>query len=129
MYRKLVTAALATLLIASSALAADFKKIDKLVQPLLDSDAIAGCVVGIMDGQSKEIHGYGSIHHGKSDKPNGDTIYEIGSVTKAFTGTLLADMAARGEVKLNAPLQPPAPPGVKGAMPVTNYATFRNPRR
>jgi serine-type D-Ala-D-Ala carboxypeptidase/endopeptidase len=113
MYRILIFTGLATLLIASSAAAADFNKIDKLVQPLLDSDAIVGCVVGIIDGDKKEVRGYGSIHHGKSDKPNGDTIYEIGSVTKAFTGTLLADMAARGEVNLDAPLQDFLPEGVK----------------
>jgi serine-type D-Ala-D-Ala carboxypeptidase/endopeptidase len=72
-----------------------------------------GCVVGIIDGDRKEFRGYGSIHHGKADKPNGDTIYEIGSVTKAFTGTLLADMANRGEVELDAQLQDFLPEGVK----------------
>jgi CubicO group peptidase (beta-lactamase class C family) len=111
MHRYLIVV-LAALFIVSPAAAADFKKVDKLVEPLLDSDAIVGCVVGIVDGGKKEVRGYGSIYHGKSDKPNGDTIYEIGSVTKAFTGTLLADMAARGEVKLDAPLQDFLPKGV-----------------
>ena len=50
---------------------------------------------------------------GNGDKPNGDTIYEIGSVTKAFTGTLLADMVNRGLVKLDAPLQDFMPTDVK----------------
>ncbi len=113
MYRILIVAGMAFLFIAPSASAADFKKVDKLVQPLLDADAIVGCVVGIVDGEKQEVRGYGSIHHGKADKPNGDTIYEIGSVTKAFTGTLLADMVNRGEVKLDAPLQDFMPEGVK----------------
>jgi D-alanyl-D-alanine-carboxypeptidase/D-alanyl-D-alanine-endopeptidase len=113
MYRNVIVATLASLFIASSATAADFTNVDKLVQPLLDSDTIVGCVVGIIDGDKKEIRGYGTIHHGKDDKPNGDTIYEIGSVTKAFTGTLLADMANRGEVKVDAPLQDFMPEGVK----------------
>ncbi len=104
---------LAMLLISSSATAADFIKVDKLVEPLLDSDTIVGCVVGIVDGDKKEVCGYGSMHRGKGDKPNGDTIYEIGSVTKTFTGTLLADMVNRGEVKLDAPLQDFLPKGVK----------------
>src|SRR6185503_2590223 len=43
----------------------------------------------------------------------GDTIYEIGSVTKAFTGTLLADMANRGELTLDAPLQDLLPKDVR----------------
>jgi serine-type D-Ala-D-Ala carboxypeptidase/endopeptidase len=113
MYRILIVIGLASLFIASWAIAADFRKVDKLVEPLVESDAIVGCVVGIVDGGRKEVRGYGSIHHGKADKPNGDTIYEIGSVTKAFTGTLLADMVSRGEVKLDAPLQDFLPPRVK----------------
>jgi len=101
------------LLIASLVAAADFSKVDKLVQPLLDTDAFVGCVIGIVDSDKTEVHGFGNIQHGKGDKPSGDTIYEIGSVTKAFTGTLLADMANRGEVKLDAPLQDFLPKGVK----------------
>jgi CubicO group peptidase (beta-lactamase class C family) len=103
---------LVSLLVASTAAAIDFEKVDKLVQPLLDGDAIVGCVVGIVNGDKHEVRGYGSIHHGQGDKPNGDTIYEIGSVSKTFTGTLLADMAARGEIKLDAPLQDFLPQGV-----------------
>jgi CubicO group peptidase (beta-lactamase class C family) len=112
MSKNLIVAALVTFSIRSPA-AADFKKVDKLVQPLLEADVIVGCVVGIVDGNDKQVRGYGSIHHGKGDKPNGDTIYEIGSVSKAFTGILLADMAARGEVKLDALLQDLLPRGVK----------------
>ena len=57
--------------------------------------------------------GYGEIHHGAGDKPDGNTVYEIGSITKAFTGTLLGDMVSRGIVKLDAPLQDFMPPDVK----------------
>jgi CubicO group peptidase (beta-lactamase class C family) len=35
---------------------------------------------------------------------DGNTVFEIGSITKAFTGALLADMVARGEVKLDDPI-------------------------
>ena len=33
--------------------------------------------------------------------PDGSTLFEIGSITKAFTGVLLADMVLRGEVALD----------------------------
>jgi CubicO group peptidase (beta-lactamase class C family) len=36
--------------------------------------------------------------------PDPDTLFEIGSITKAFTGVLLADMHLRGEVALDDPL-------------------------
>lgn len=41
---------------------------------------------------------------GRPDLPlDGDTLFEIGSITKTFTTTLLADMILRGEVKLGDP--------------------------
>jgi serine-type D-Ala-D-Ala carboxypeptidase/endopeptidase len=42
--------------------------------------------------------------------PDDRTLFEIGSVTKAFTGTLLADMHLRGEVGLSEPLTRLLPP-------------------
>ena len=41
------------------------------------------------------------------------TIYEIGSIGKAFTGVLLADMVNAGQVKLDDPLQKYVPKSVK----------------
>lgn len=58
-----------------------------------------------------------------------DTIFEIGSITKAFTGVLLAQMAARGEVKLADPVRMHAPkdvlfpPGGAGDITLLQLAT------
>lgn len=40
----------------------------------------------------------------RTDKPDERSLFEIGSITKAFTGVLLADMVLRGEVSLEDPL-------------------------
>jgi CubicO group peptidase (beta-lactamase class C family) len=40
----------------------------------------------------------------KGPRPDDATVFEIGSITKAFTGTLLADMYLRGELHLADPL-------------------------
>ena len=44
---------------------------------------------------------------------DGDTVFEIGSVTKTFTATLLADMVKRGLVRLDDPVAKYLPKGVK----------------
>jgi serine-type D-Ala-D-Ala carboxypeptidase/endopeptidase len=44
---------------------------------------------------------------------NGDTVFEIGSVTKVFTALLLSDMARKGEVKLEDPVTKYLPTGAK----------------
>lgn len=38
------------------------------------------------------------------EEPDGSALFEIGSITKAFTGVLLAEMVLRGEVALGDPL-------------------------
>jgi CubicO group peptidase (beta-lactamase class C family) len=86
-------------------------EVDRLVLPLVENDAIVGCVVGIIDGDQREVHGYGEIVRGGGQAPNGDTVYEIGSITKAYTGTLLADMVERGLVKLDDPISTLLPEG------------------
>ena len=50
----------------------------------------------------------------KGPRPvTGDTVFEIGSITKVFTSLILADMVGRGEVALNDPVAKYLPPGVK----------------
>ena len=52
-----------------------------------------------------------------------DTVYEIGSVTKVFTATLLADMVVRGLVKLDDSVQQYLPADVK--MPIADGKPIR----
>jgi CubicO group peptidase (beta-lactamase class C family) len=56
---------------------------------------------------------YGALDQGNTQPLNGDTVFEIGSITKVFTSLLLADMVQRGEVALTDPLAKYLPAGVK----------------
>ena len=63
-----------------------------------------GMIVGLLESDgSRRVIAYGSS--GIGARPlNGESVFETGSVTKAFTGVLLADMVRRGEVKLMEPV-------------------------
>jgi serine-type D-Ala-D-Ala carboxypeptidase/endopeptidase len=96
-----------------------------ILRERVDSKRSSGIVVGLLeaDGRTRVI-AYNERAHGE---PVFDarSIFEIGSITKAFTGSLLADMVARGEVKLDDPIAKYLPAKVKvpsrGGKQITLY--------
>lgn len=98
----------AVLLPAASVRAADVaapEKIDALVRPLVDGGWIYGAAVGLIDEQGTQIRGYGRISETIAQAPGADTVFEIGSISKVFTGLLLAQMVDDGQIKLDQPVQ------------------------
>ena len=63
-----------------------------------------GIVVGVIEPQGRKIISYGHRNAGDPRPLDGDTVFEIGSVTKVFTALLLADMVAKNEVALAEPM-------------------------
>lgn len=60
-----------------------------------------GLSVGIMkDGRSR-TYNFGEVEKGKKERPSQHTIYELASITKTFTGVLLAQAVVEGKVKLD----------------------------
>jgi CubicO group peptidase (beta-lactamase class C family) len=90
---------------------------DATIQRLLDERVAQKRVVGIVlatrgrDGRTRVFRAGSSGRAGVS--LDGDTLFEIGSITKTFTAALLADMVIRGEVKLDDPVQKYLPAGMK----------------
>jgi CubicO group peptidase (beta-lactamase class C family) len=80
------------------------------IQPFLDSELISGLVVGLYDAGKLEIYGFGAGPGGMP--PTGSTLFEIGSVTKVYTGLLLADAVQRREVALDDAISELLPPGI-----------------
>src|SRR5258706_11433827 len=72
-----------------------------------------GMVIGTIDAKGSKVIGYGKIAVDRPQKPDGDTIFEIGSISKVFTSLLLADMIERGEVKADDPIKKLLPESVK----------------
>lgn len=84
-----------------------------IVQERVATRRTQGIVVAILEkGKPPRIAASGIS--GVSGVPlDGNTVFEIGSITKVFTGSLLADMVARGEVKLEDPVAKYLPQTVK----------------
>jgi len=68
--------------------------------------------VGVIEPAGRRIVAYGSRSKGDKRPMDGDTVFEIGSITKVFTSLLLADMVERGEVALSDPAAKYLPKGI-----------------
>lgn len=72
-----------------------------------------GIVVGVVDANGRRIASYGRLAKNDNRKLDGDTVFEIGSMTKVFTSLVLMDMVRRGEVALTDPISKYLPESVK----------------
>jgi D-alanyl-D-alanine-carboxypeptidase/D-alanyl-D-alanine-endopeptidase len=84
-----------------------------LLQERLDPNAGTGIIVGLADGKGTHIIAVGKTGTAGATTLDGTTVFEIGSATKVFTATLLAEMAARGEVRLDDPVAKYLPESVR----------------
>ncbi len=83
-----------------------------IIKTRVEENRATGIVLGVLeaDGQRRVV-AFGDAGPGAA--PLGAaSVFEIGSITKVFTGILLAEMAARQEIDLNAAVQQYAHQGV-----------------
>jgi serine-type D-Ala-D-Ala carboxypeptidase/endopeptidase len=78
------------------------ERVEKAAQERIAAGTYQTLVFGVVDGDKSEIVVFGKLDNGTA--PDGDTVYEIGSVTKTFTATVLARAVLAGRLTLDTPV-------------------------
>lgn len=68
---------------------------------LRDNPEAAAISIGVLIAGETHVLQYGTLIPGEDHPPREDTLFAIASITKTFTGTLLAQAAAEGRVLLS----------------------------
>ncbi len=90
----------------------DENEIAALIQPLIDDGSYVGIVIGIVGAHGTKVYGFGRTNLNGDEKPTAQTIFPLASITKTFTGVLLADLTLRGVVRLDDPITKFLPSGL-----------------
>jgi CubicO group peptidase (beta-lactamase class C family) len=105
--------AFASVMSAAGETPADLQtRVHDALQSLVAKKKLAGVVAGVYHAEQSQVFGLGEILLGTGKTPDGDTLFEIGSITKVFTGTLLALSDQEGRLKEDTPLRELLPAGV-----------------
>lgn len=85
------------------------QRLDAELKPLIDNHAFAGAPPGI--GVAIGVYSHGqrlTLTYGAAKE---DSLFEIGSITKTFTGLILSEMVLDHTVALDTPIRELLPPG------------------
>jgi D-alanyl-D-alanine-carboxypeptidase/D-alanyl-D-alanine-endopeptidase len=100
------------------------EQLNELLNPLIQDEWAFGLVVGTITKNKTEVFSFGKISKDNLQKPDENTVYEIGSITKVFTATLFSDMVIKKEVSLTDPIQKYLPEGVTAPKRGTDEITL-----
>ena len=79
-------------------------KVDSILQKFMFESKTVGLSIGILKDGQTYFYNYGETKKGNGQTPTAKNLYEIGSITKTFTGILLAQAVTEKRVKLNDPV-------------------------
>ncbi|WP_258100824.1 serine hydrolase domain-containing protein [Marinoscillum pacificum] len=75
--------------------------VEKYANEFLEDDRIHSVSIAIYNNGKKQTFHFGEQNPGKNNPPTDSTLYEIASVTKTFTGTMVAKAVIDGKISLD----------------------------
>ena len=97
------------------------KKVDTAARNYIQKGNTVGLSIGILRKGVTHIYNYGETADGNKTMPDADNLFEIGSITKTFTATLLAYYVNEGKVKLTDPITKYLPDSVAANTEFAKY--------
>lgn len=85
--------------------------VEAAARPFWESGWMPSLSIALVSGEHVRFINGGQQSAARPEPPTEDSLYAIGSVSKTFTGLMLADAVERGEVALEAPLRDLLPAG------------------
>lgn len=80
------------------------KQVDSVARKYIQKSNTVGLSIGILKDGRMKTYGYGETSKGSGELPDANTIFEIGSITKTFTATILAHYINEGKISLTDPI-------------------------
>lgn len=78
-------------------------RVDAVIKPLMEKHAIPGMAVAVFADGHEHVFTYGEANKAEHEPVSRDTLFEVGSLSKTYTATLVALASAEGKVDLAAP--------------------------
>lgn len=80
------------------------KVVEKVIKNFMKNKEIPGVAVALIFDQTPHVYFFGTANKTTGEPVTPDTIFEIASITKVFTSTLLAEEVIAGRMNLNDPV-------------------------
>ncbi len=101
------------------------RAIDSVALAFMRQPPPVGLSIGIFRDGKTWFYGYGEIVKGNGIIPDPGTMFEIGSITKTFTATMLAIAVGEGKLKLDDPVNKYLPDSIPTLQYKDKIATIR----
>ena len=116
-----------TTIASNNPMKTDFdKKVDSLAKAYIITAGTVGLSIGILKDGKEYFYAYGEASKTKHELPDANTIFELGSITKTFTATIVARAIDEKKIKLDDPVNKYLPDSIPALQFNNRMVTFKD---